>query len=90
MTLGKKGEVQQRENSPCSFGLETPEMLLDHITRIRRRSEESDGVRQKLQHTLLRTPRGEFKSINENKYKSYWFPFSCCHPCFALSNSVML
>lgn len=32
-----RGEVQHRENSPCSFALETPEMLLDHITRRRRK-----------------------------------------------------
>lgn len=57
MTWGKKGEVQQRENSPCSFALETPEMLLDRITRIWRRSEETDGVRQKLPHTVMNTTR---------------------------------
>lgn len=87
MTWGKKGEVQQRENSPCSFGLETPEMLLDRITRIWRRSKETDGVRQKL--PLSWTPRGELFR-NDNIYKSYWFPFSCCHPSFAHCNSVML
>lgn len=79
MTWGKKGEVQQRENSPCSLGLETPAMLPDHITRIWRRSEGTDGVRQKLQHTLPWTARGEL-FINDKKYKSYWVTFPLSSP----------
>lgn len=46
-------------------------------------------VSDKNYHTLSWTPRGELFR-NDNIYKSYWFPFSCCHPSFAHCNSVML
>lgn len=48
MTRGKSREVRRgKTDSPCAFGLETPELLLAHITRIWRWSKRTDGVKLK-------------------------------------------